>query len=278
MNTLRILLVGDVVGNTGRMMFQKHIQRIKSEYQLDGIIVNGENSGGRGRGITPRIAKFFKHNGAHVITTGNHVWRQKEIYSYLETNTDVLRPANFPVGAPGVGVTTVQVAGVTIGVVNLQGRVFMSDHIDCPFRTAKSILTYLHHKTNLVFVDFHAETTSEKMAMGHFLDGQVTAVVGTHTHVQTADERILPHGTAFITDLGMVGSLNGMLGMKREPIIEHFLKQLPVKFEVDTSLPIQLCGVMVIADVQTGKAVSIRRVTVLDSELIVGSDELDTER
>lgn len=278
MKTLRVLLVGDVVGNTGRVMFQKHIPRIKSEYAIDAVIVNGENSSGRGRGITPRIAKFFRHNGADVITTGNHVWRQKEIFSYLDTNSDVLRPANFPTDTPGVGVTTFLSNGMLIGVINLQGRVFMSDHIDCPFRTAKSILTYLKTKTDIIFVDFHAETTSEKMAMGHFLDGKVTAVVGTHTHVPTADERILPGGTAFITDLGMVGSLNGMLGMKKEVILDNFLRQMPVKFEVDTSLPVQLCGVRVTVDCDTGKAVAIERVRIQDHELHIGSDEFDVER
>ncbi len=278
MKTLRVLLVGDVVGNTGRVMFQKHIQRIKSEYAIDAVIVNGENSSARGRGITPRIAKFFRHNGADVITTGNHVWRQKEIFAYLDTNSDVLRPANFPTDTPGIGVTTFLSNGMLIGVINLQGRVFMSDHIDCPFRTAKSILTYLKTKTDIIFVDFHAETTSEKMAMGHFLDGKVTAVVGTHTHVPTADERILPGGTAFITDLGMVGSINGMLGMKKEVIIDNFLRQMPVKFEVDTSLPVQLCGVRVTVDCNTGKAVAIERIQIQDHELHIGSDEFDTER
>jgi len=162
-----------------------------------------------------------------------------------------------------------------IGVINLQGRVFMQDQIDCPFRTVKSILTYLRSKTNIIFVDFHAETTSEKMAMGHYLDGMVSGVVGTHTHVQTADERILPSGTAFITDLGMVGSLNGMLGMKKDQIIEHFLRQLPVRFEVDSSLPVQLCGVCIEVDTATGKALSIERIQVQDAQLVIGKDEDD---
>ncbi len=275
MKTLRVLLIGDVVGNTGRTMVQKHLNRIKSDYAIDAVIVNGENSSSQGRGITPRIARFFKENGVDVVTTGNHVWRKKEIYAYLTSNTDVLRPANFPTDTPGVGVTTFMCHNNMIGVINLQGRVFMQDQIDCPFRTVKSILTYLRSKTNIIFVDFHAETTSEKMAMGHYLDGMVSGVVGTHTHVQTADERILPSGTAFITDLGMVGSLNGMLGMKKDQIIEHFLRQLPVRFEVDSSLPVQLCGVCIEVDTATGKALSIERIQVQDAQLVIGKDEDD---
>ena len=275
MKTIRVLLIGDVVGNTGRIMLQKHINRIKSDFSIDAVIANGENSSSQGRGITPRIAKFFKHNGVNVVTTGNHVWRKKEIYGYLASNTDVLRPANFPTDTPGIGVTTFMCHDSLVGVINLQGRVFMADHIDCPFRTVKSILTYLKSKTDIIFVDFHAETTSEKMAMGHFLDGKVSGVVGTHTHVQTADERVLPGGTAFISDLGMVGSLNGMLGMKKEQIIDHFLKQMPVKFEVDSSLPVQLCGVCITVDTATGKAVGIERIKIQDNELHIGKDEDD---
>lgn len=275
MKTLKVLLVGDVVGNTGRMMFQKHIDRIRTMYGIDAVIVNGENSSSQGRGITSRIVRFFKHNGADVVTSGNHIWYKREIYSYMEGHTDLLKPANFPGGTPGVGVTTFLCKGQTIGVINLQGRVFMRELVSCPFRAAESILTYLKHKTDIVFVDFHAETTSEKMALGHFLDGKVSGVVGTHTHVQTADERVLPGGTAFITDLGMVGSLNSMLGMKKEPIIEHFMRQMPVKFEVDTSLPIIMCGVCIEVDVATGKAVSIQRIQVIDNDLQVGKDEND---
>jgi|SRR5579863_650923 len=278
MKSMRVLLIGDVVGNTGRTMLQKHINRIKADFSIDAVIANGENSSSQGRGITPRIARFFKHNSVDVVTTGNHVWRKKEIYAYLATNHDVLRPANFPTDAPGVGFTTFTCKNTLIGVVNLQGRVFMQDHIDCPFKTIKTILTYLKSKTDIIFVDFHAETTSEKMAMGHYLDGKVSAVVGTHTHVQTADERILPAGTAFISDLGMVGSLNSMLGMKKEPIIDHFLKALPTKFEVDTSSPVQLCGVWVEIDMASGKALRIERIRVIDTALQVGTDEDDDKQ
>lgn len=272
MKRIKVLLIGDVVGTSGRAMFQKHIPRLKTELGIDAVIVNGENTC-NGRGITSKNVAFFKHCGADVITSGNHIWQNKEIYNYIASHQDLLRPANFPSGVPGVGVTTFLCNNITVGVINLQGRVFMREHIDCPFRTVDSILTYLKSRTDIIFVDFHAETTSEKMAMGHYLTGRVSAVVGTHTHVQTADERILPGGTAFITDLGMTGALNGMLGQKKEPIIENFLTQMPVRFCVETEPPFVMTGVWVDVDVETGKAIGIERVKVVDSDLHFEKDE-----
>ncbi|PKN03865.1 TIGR00282 family metallophosphoesterase [Candidatus Dependentiae bacterium HGW-Dependentiae-1] len=271
MGRIKILCVGDVVGVTGRTMFQKHIDTIREKYAIDGIIVNGENSG-HGRGISSRIVRFFKHNKVNVITSGNHIWYNKEIYSYLSSANDLLRPANYPRSAPGVGVTTFECAGHTVGVINLQGRVFMRDHIDCPFRTAESALSFLQTKTNTIIIDFHAEATSEKMAMAYFLDGKISALFGTHTHVQTADERILPQGTAFISDVGMVGSLNSMLGMKKESIIEHFITQLPVKFTVEHSAPVLFNGVVMELDTQTGKATGIERISIIDPDIHITED------
>lgn len=268
MSNIRVLFIGDVVGAPGRTMFQKHIDRIRKEYNIDAVIVNGENSDGRGRGITPRIVNFFKHNGVNVVTSGNHIFANKEIYNYLATNQDLLRPANFPSDAPGVGVTTFSCKGYTIAIINVMGRVFMRDLVSCPFRAVESILTYLRDKTNMIFVDMHAETTAEKIALGHYLDGKVSGVVGTHTHVQTADERILPHGTAFITDLGMTGSWNSMLGMKKEAILHNFLTQMPVKFEVEESTPLIMTGVWIEVDPFSGKAVIIERVKVIDQDMI----------
>lgn len=269
MSTIRVLLIGDIVGTTGRAMLQKHIDQVRKKYNIDAVIANGENSANNGRGITSRIMKFFKHNHVDVVTSGNHIWHNKEIYSYLDQHNDLLRPANFPSGVPGVGVTTFDCNGITIGVVNIQGRVFMRDNIDCPFRTVESILTYLKSKTRVIIVDFHAEASSEKMAMAHILDGKVSTVVGTHTHIQTADARILPGGTAYITDLGMTGSYNSMLGMKKEPIIEHFFNQMPVKFVVDESSPVIMCGVWVEIDTATGKALKIEPIQVIDDNLDV---------
>ena len=272
MKTLRVLFIGDVVGAAGRAVFQKHIDKLKKTHSIDAIIVNGENSA-HGKGITVKNVRFFKHNGADVITTGNHIWKHKEIYNYLNENNDVLRPANFPSAAPGIGVTTFMVGTERIGVVNLQGRVFMRELIDCPFKTIDSILSYLKDKTKIIFIDFHAEATSEKMALSYYVDGRVSGVVGTHTHIQTADERVLPGGTAHITDLGMAGSLNSMLGMKKEPIISTFLTTLPSRFTPDTSLPFVLNGAWIEVDTETGKALKIQRVSIVDNEIQCGHED-----
>lgn len=271
---LRLLFLGDVVGSTGRAMFQKHIARIRAEHMIDAVIVNGENSSDQGRGITPGIMKFFKHYGVNVVTSGNHIWQRKDIYSYLAENKDLLRPANFPSDNPGTGVTTFMCKGYEIAIINLQGRVFMREHSACPFRAAESLLTYIRSKTKLIFVDFHAETTSEKMGLAYFLDGKISGFVGTHTHIQTADERVLPQGTAYITDLGMAGSLNSMLGMKKEPIIQNFITQMPTKFEVDTAAPGLMSGVWIDVDTDTGLALDIQRLRVIDNDLQVESDDV----
>lgn len=269
---VRILFLGDVVGPLGLAMVQKHIDTIRRTYRIDGVVVNGENSAD-GKGITSKIVKFFKHNDVDVITTGNHIWAKKEIYSYLAENKDLLRPANFPSACPGVGVTTFTTStGHVIGIVNLQGRVFMNQHVDSPFLAAESILTYLKTRTHIIFVDFHAETTSEKMGMGFFLDGKVSGVVGTHTHVQTADERVLPQGTAFITDLGMAGALNSMIGMQINPILNTFLTQMPSKFVVEQRGPALLCGAWIEVDPVTGRARDIQRIKIVDHEISVSGE------
>jgi metallophosphoesterase (TIGR00282 family) len=268
---LRILFLGDIVGNAGRVMFQKHIDRLRKEYGIDAVVVNGENSAG-GRGITSRIMHFFKHNGVNVVTSGNHIWHNKEIYPYLSQESDLLRPANFPAETIGKGVTTFTCNGHEIAIINIQGRTFMREHLDCPFRTAERIIAEL--STPLIFIDFHAEATAEKMGLAYFLDGKVSGVVGTHTHVQTADERIFPGGTAYITDLGMAGSLNSMIGMKKDPVIQNFLTQLPTRFSVDTTSPFIMTGAWIEVDTDTGKATAIERIAVVDDELVI--DESDT--
>ncbi len=264
--TVRILCIGDAVGALGRTIFQKHVPALREQYRIDGVLVNGENAAD-GRGITPRMVRAFRHNGADIITSGNHIWGKKDIYEYLTQNTDLLRPANFPSSCPGTGVATFTAGNVTVGVINLQGRIFMREHVDCPFRTAESALTFLKSKTDVIIVDFHAETTSEKMGIAHFLDGKVSAVFGTHTHVQTADERVLPGGTAFMTDLGMCGALNGMIGMKKEAVLSHMITQMPHRFEVQTVGPAVLSGMYVEIEVETGKAVAIERVRIVDDQI-----------
>ena len=250
-------------------MFQKHIAQLIKRHNIDAVIVNGENSSGRGRGITSKIMRFFKHNNADIVTSGNHVWDDKEIYEYLNQNKDLLRPANYPAGNPGTGVTTFLVKGHEIGIINLQGRVFMRDDLECPFRSADSLLTFLKHKTKTIFVDFHAEASSEKIALALYLDGRVSGLVGTHTHAQTADEQILPKGTAFITDLGYTGSLHSTLGMKKEAIISRFLTQMPSKFVVEKTNPVVMSGVWIEVDTSTGKAIAIERIRIIDQELFL---------
>jgi len=269
MSHIRVLFLGDIIGVTGRSIFQKHIGRLKTDLALDAIIVNGENSS-HGRGITSKIARFFKHNGADVITSGNHIWRQREIYAYLSEHTDLLRPANYPSSCPGTGVTTFSCKGYEIGVINLQGRIFMRDHVECPFKTADTLVTYLKSKTDIIFVDFHAEATSEKIGLAYYLSGKITGLVGTHTHVLTADERILPGNTAYISDIGMAGSLNSMIGMQKEQIISHLITQMPVKFEVDKSSPYIMTGVYIDVEPLTGKALDIKRVKIIDEEPLTG--------
>jgi len=269
MATINVLCIGDVVGATGCAMLAKHLDSLKKEYQADFVIVNGENSANNGRGITPKIAEELKAMGVDVITSGNHIWAKRDIYSFIAQHDYLLRPANYPNDVPGTGVGLFSVKGYSIAVINVQGRVFMREQLSCPFRAVESILTYLRDKTKIIIVDVHAETTSEKSGLGFFLDGKVSAVVGTHTHVQTADEKILPQGTAFITDLGMVGSYYSMLGMKKEPIIKHFLTQMPTRFEVETKSPVALYGACIEIDVTTGHACSIKRIQIIDEKVNV---------
>jgi len=267
--TIRVLLLGDVVGNIGRSMFKKHIKTLKAEHTIDFVIVNGENSMNNGRGITSRIVEFFKNNGADVITSGNHIWDQYEIQEYLNTHQDLLRPANFPAACPGSGFTVVNCGEVAVGVINVQGRVFMRENTDCPLQTVDKIICDLQTKTKIIIIDFHAEATAEKLALAFHVEGRVSAVVGTHTHIQTADERILPGGTAYITDLGMAGSLNSMIGMTQESVMPTFLLQMPSRFIVDTKPPVVMSGVVVEIHVETGKALDIQRIRVIDHELCI---------
>ena len=265
---IKIVCIGDVVGATGRVMLQKHLPQLRQKYNADMVIVNGENAAD-GRGITPRIMEYFKHLKVDMVTSGNHIWDKKDIIPYLQTNSDLLRPANFPSDCPGVGTAIINIKNIPVAIVNMQGRIFMKEHINCPFRMMDSILTYLRDKTNVIIVDFHAETTAEKAALGYYLDGRVSAQVGTHTHVQTADERILPKGTAFITDLGMVGALNSSLGMKVALIIHQMITQMPVRFTVETEGAVLLNGVCIEIDTTTGRALKIERISLVDDLICV---------
>lgn len=257
---MRILFIGDIVGSPGRDILHKQLPALVSEHRPDLLIVNGENSAA-GFGITPRIAEEILALGVDVITGGNHSWDRKEIFEFLPNEPRLLRPANFPAGAPGRGLylgTTR--SGTPYSVLNLQGRTFMVP-LDCPFRAADEELKRLPPSTKIVFVDFHAEATSEKQAMGWYLDGRVSAVVGTHTHVAAADERVLPNGTAYITDVGMTGPHESVIGMDRNAMVKRFLDSLPARFEVAAG-DVRLNGVIVDVDEATGRARSIARVRV----------------
>lgn len=226
---MKVLIVGDVIGKPGRKILQEYLERKKDNY--DFIIINGENTAA-GFGITEKIAKSFFEWGVDVITSGNHIWDKKEIYDYLEKENSLLRPLNYPAGVPGSGYVIKEAKnGTKIAVVNLQGRVFMPA-IDCPFQCIEKELKYLQEEADIIIVDFHAEATSEKMALGWYLDGKASAVYGTHTHIQTSDSRILNEGTAYITDIGMTGAHDGIIGMTVESILPKFLTALPQKFNI----------------------------------------------
>src|ERR1700687_1882243 len=243
---MRILFIGDIVGSPGRQIVHERLADIVEQKKIDLVIANGENAAS-GFGITPRLAEEFLKNGVDVLTGGNHSWARKEILDFLPHERRLLRPANFPEGNPGSGLYVGTAKnGVKYAVLNLQGRVFLPA-IDDPFRKADSELAKLPADVAFVLVDMHAETTSEKIAMGWYLDGRVTAVVGTHTHVATADEHVLPQGTAFITDVGMTGPHGGIIGMDRDAIIKRFLDGLPARFEV-ASGDVQMNTVLIETD------------------------------
>lgn len=257
---VKILFIGDIVGGPGRQAVTRELHRLIDRYRVDLVIANGENAAG-GFGITEEKARELFSLGIDVLTSGNHVWDKKESYPYLRREERLVRPANYPPETIGRGSTLVRTAGgVAIGILNLEGRVFMNS-LDCPFRTAEREIAQLKQYTNIVVVDFHAEATSEKVALGWHLDGKVSAVIGTHTHVQTADERILPGGTAYMTDAGMTGSFDSVIGVKKELAIERFLTQMPVRFDV-AKKDIRLNGAAIEIDETSGSALSIERISI----------------
>ncbi|MEJ8548350.1 TIGR00282 family metallophosphoesterase [Brevibacillus borstelensis] len=256
---MKLLFIGDIMGSPGRDIVKTYLPLLKRKYQPTFVVVNGENSA-HGRGITEKIAKELFGLGVHAITMGNHTWDNKEIFDYIDGEPRLIRPANFPEGAPGSGITYVKQSEGELAVINLQGRTFLPP-LDCPFQTADKLVEQARKRTKYIFVDFHAEATSEKQALAWYLDGRVTAVVGTHTHVQTADERVLPQGTGFLCDVGMCGPMNGILGMEREAVIRKFMTQLPARFEV-AGEPAQLNAVLITIDKTTGSARRVERIRI----------------
>jgi len=259
---VNILFVGDIFGSAGRRIVREHLPHVMETNAVDLLVINGENAAG-GFGITPSIAEELFDLGAHVITTGNHIWDKKEIFDYMSVPVDshergrrVLRPANYAVGTPGFGVYEGELpTGQPYAVINLQGRVFMSS-CDDPFRMASDLLTEITAK--VILLDIHAEATSEKVALGWFLDGRVTAVLGTHTHIATADERILNNGTAYQTDVGMSGPYDSVIGVERDLVLQRFLTGMPAKFEAAKGNP-KMCATLIECDGGTGRATGIRR-------------------
>lgn len=254
---MRVLFVGDIVGKPGREGIKRFLKPLQLEYNIDVTIANAENAAS-GKGLTKDIAEELFDYGIQFFTMGNHVWDNRDIMNFIDRESRMIRPANYPVGAPGQGYGFIRAKGYKIGVLNLSGRIFMSS-LDDPFSGAIRWINQIKQETPLVLVDFHAEATSEKVALGWFLDGKVSAIVGTHTHIQTSDSRVLPQGTAYITDVGMTGPRDSVLGIKKEIIINRFLTQLPAKFELANG-PIQINAVVIDIDEGSGKALKIEAI------------------
>ncbi|HEX4641170.1 MAG TPA: TIGR00282 family metallophosphoesterase [Chthoniobacterales bacterium] len=258
---LTILFLGDVVGEPGRSAVIANLPRLKESHAVDFVIVNGENAAG-GRGITPKITIDLLRAGVSVITTGDHIWDQKEIFSFIDTEPRLLRPVNYPAGAPGNGSIILETAKGKVGVINVQLRTFMQPILENPFPAVEATVAALRQETPVIFVDAHGETTSEKIAIGRFLDGKASAVIGTHTHVQTADEQIFPGGTAFLCDAGMCGPANSILGRAVEPIVNRFISNLPALFPVAKG-EVRLCGAVISIDEASGRALNVTRINEL---------------
>ncbi|MBD2845211.1 TIGR00282 family metallophosphoesterase [Paenibacillus sp. IB182496] len=263
---MKVLFIGDIVGRVGREALKKVLPALQSKHQPHLVIVNGENAAS-GRGITKAIARQFFELGVHGITMGNHTWDNKDIFDWIDDEPRLVRPANYAPEAPGVGSALVRGNGKELGIVSVQGRAFLPP-INCPFREAERLLDELRRRTPFTLVDFHAEATSEKIAMGWYLDGKASLVVGTHTHVQTNDDTILPQGTAYLTDVGMVGSKEGVLGMQRDAVLHRFLTQLPARFVVDEG-KWQFHAVLAELDDATGKASRLTKIRWTEEEWLL---------
>ena len=256
---MNILFIGDIVGSPGRRVLKEWLSKLRAEFDVDFVVANGENAAG-GLGATPEILDEILGAGVQAITLGNHTWRKKILLKTIDAYETVLRPANYPHGVPGKGSAVVELPdGRRVGLVNVLGRVYM-EAFACPFETARREIARLKQSTDTILVDVHAEATSEKIALGWYLDGKCTAVVGTHTHVQTADEQILPEGTAYITDVGMTGPMDSVIGVEKERIIQKFLTGVPAEFKVAKGRP-TISAVLIETDDDTGKARSIQRVS-----------------
>ncbi len=260
---MRILAIGDVVGKPGRRIVREQLPEYCRRELVDCVVANGENISG-GSGILPSEADELFKSGIDVITTGDHVWSKKDIVPYMDRTKNLIRPANYPLDQPGRGATVVETPGGTkVAVLQLQGRIFMNTPADCPFAAARRVLEEVRSKAPVIVLDMHGEATSEKIAMGWWLDGQVSFIFGTHTHIQTADERVLPKGTAYITDVGMTGPYESVIGRRIDRVLHRFTTGMPAHFDVANG-DVRLCGALATVDPQTGRAMEIRRVVILE--------------
>jgi 2',3'-cyclic-nucleotide 2'-phosphodiesterase len=254
---MKAIIIGDVVGKPGRHALLASLKRLKEQHEAEFVVANVENAA-EGAGVVPRVGDEMLGAGVDVMTSGNHIYDKKDVIKYIENQPRLIRPANYAPDTPGRGMWLGSTAsGTPVAVINVQGRVFMPP-TDCPFRTADRLIAEIGNRASIIIVDHHAEATSEKQALGRYLDGRVSVVVGTHTHVQTADEQVLPGGTAYITDLGMTGPYDSVIGVESQLIITRFLRGMPIRFETATN-DARLCGVVVEIDERSGKAVSIER-------------------
>jgi 2',3'-cyclic-nucleotide 2'-phosphodiesterase len=262
---MNLLFIGDIVARPGRDLVRRFLPAVVAQHSIDVVLANGENAAG-GAGITRDITTDLLKAGIHVLTSGNHIWDKREVLEFIDAEPRLVRPANFPPGTPGRGYHVWRTNnGTAVGVINVMGRIFMSP-LDDPFAVVKTQIEAVRAEgARIIFVDFHAEATSEKQAMGWHLDGQVTAVIGTHTHVQTADERVLPGGTAYLTDVGMTGPHDGVIGMDRAGAVSRFLTGLPARFDSASGDP-RLNAVVIAADAETGRAISIRRLSLTPAD------------
>ena len=256
---MNVLFIGDIVGKPGRICLRDMLPKIRSNYEIDFVIANGENAAG-GVGITRKVFDELLSYGVDSVTSGNHIWDKKDVFEFIDSQPTLLRPLNYPAKtSPGKGFGVYKTPKGPLGIINVSGTVFMPD-LDSPYALVDACVAEMRKQTACIIVDFHAETTSEKISMGWYLDGRVSAVLGTHTHVQTADERLLPEGTAYITDVGMTGAYNSVLGVKKDIVIKKFLTKLPTRFEVENKPPYQFNGVVVRLDTNGGIARSIERI------------------
>ncbi|MBA4603723.1 TIGR00282 family metallophosphoesterase [Thermoactinomyces mirandus] len=264
---MRILMIGDIVGQVGRKAVATYLPKLNQMFSPDAIVANGENAASNGRGVQREVVRELMDLGIQCITLGNHAWAQSEIFDFIDEEPNLIRPANFPAGTPGKGYTLLNLQSGKLAVVNLMGRTYMGT-LDCPFRKMNEILEQIPGSP-YILVDFHAETTSEKQALAYFLDGSVSAIIGTHTHVQTADERILPKGTGYLTDVGMVGPYDSVIGMEKSAVVKRFITQMPIRFSVAKGRE-QFNAVLIDLDKQTKKTTKLTRIRIDEEHPLIG--------